>query len=178
MDNILKAVVSQGTGSNARIAISSGGKTGTTEGRAGSNTARDLWYVGYTSELVTAVWVGNSDNSEIKGFGAYGGSVAGPVWRDYMNKLINKGLFRERPEFVESDDEPVEEAPETDNPQPEGTDLEPNTEPVNPLPDDNTTPNADDTSPPGQGPDNGTKPPAEEVAPPEGINPPGMNQDQ
>jgi len=178
MDNILKAVVSQGTGSNARIAISSGGKTGTTEGRAGNNTARDLWYVGYTSELVTAVWVGNSDNSEIKGLGAYGGTVAGPVWRDYMNKLINKGLFKERPEFVESDDEPVVEPPQPETPPPGESDSDPNTEPVNPGPDDNTTPNPDDTLPPDQGQDNGNKPSPEESVPPEGTNPPGMNQDQ
>ena len=178
MDNILKAVVSQGTGSNARIAISSGGKTGTTEGRAGNNTARDLWYVGYTSELVTAVWVGNSDNSEIKGLGAYGGTVAGPVWRDYMNKLINKGLFKERPEFVESDDEPVVEPSQPETPPPGESDSDPNTEPVNPGPDDNTTPNPDDTLPPDQGQDNGNKPSPEESVPPEGTNPPGTNQDQ
>lgn len=97
MDKILKAVVSQGTGTNAQIAISSGGKTGTTEGKAGIKSTQDLWYVGYTSELVTAVWVGNSDNTEVKGFGTYGGTVAGPVWRDYMNRLINKAALKEIP---------------------------------------------------------------------------------
>ncbi|MDD4776099.1 MAG: penicillin-binding transpeptidase domain-containing protein, partial [Syntrophomonas sp.] len=105
MDGILKSVVNAGTGSNARVAIASGGKTGTTEGAAGKNTSRDLWYVGYTSELVTAVWVGNSDNAEIKGFGTYGGTVAGPVWKDYMNRLINQGLFKERPARQEDDKE-------------------------------------------------------------------------
>ncbi len=108
MDKILKAVVSEGTGSNAWIALNSGGKTGTTEGRSSKNTSQDLWYVGYTSELVTAVWVGNSDNSEIKGFGTYGGTVAGPVWRDYMNNLINKSVFREKPSSPVVEEVPAE----------------------------------------------------------------------
>ncbi|MEQ8201524.1 MAG: PBP1A family penicillin-binding protein [Syntrophomonadaceae bacterium] len=123
MDGILKAVVSSGTGSNARVAIASGGKTGTTEGAAGQKTARDLWYVGYTSELVTAVWVGNSDNSEIKGFGTYGGTVAGPVWRDYMNRLISRGVFKEAP--VQEDEEEMKTPPvQPEQPaQPENEDI-------------------------------------------------------
>ncbi|MDD3364631.1 MAG: PBP1A family penicillin-binding protein [Syntrophomonas sp.] len=123
MDNILKAVVSEGTGSNARIALNSGGKTGTTEGRSGKKTSQDLWYVGYTSELVTAVWVGNSDNSEIKGLGTYGGTVAGPVWRDYMNSLINKSVFREKPFIPVVEEAPAEEpaTPITPAPQEPGT---------------------------------------------------------
>ncbi|MCX5780731.1 MAG: PBP1A family penicillin-binding protein [Firmicutes bacterium] len=108
MDKILKAVVTQGTGSNARISISSGGKTGTTEGKSGNNTSQDLWYVGYTSELVTAVWVGNSDNSEIKGFGTYGGTVAGPIWRDYMNKLVNRATLKEKSSGVDTEVVPIE----------------------------------------------------------------------
>lgn len=105
MDKILKAVVKQGTGSNARIAVSSGGKTGTTEGRSGNSTSQDLWYVGYTSDLSTAVWVGNADNSEIKGFSTYGGTVAGPVWRDYMNQVIRKTSIRESSPSTENDDQ-------------------------------------------------------------------------
>jgi penicillin-binding protein 1A len=90
MDGILKDVVSYGTGTPAKIAIASGGKTGTT------TDSRDLWYMGYTSELVTAVWTGNSDGAPIKGYGLGGGSVSGPVWRDYMNSLINDNVLKER----------------------------------------------------------------------------------
>jgi penicillin-binding protein 1A len=90
MDGILKDVVSYGTGTSAKIAIASGGKTGTT------TDSRDLWYMGYTSELVTAVWTGNSDGAPIKGYGLGGGSVSGPVWRDYMNSLINDNVLKER----------------------------------------------------------------------------------
>ncbi len=119
MDNILKAVVSQGTGKNASIAISSGGKTGTTEGVAGNKTSRDLWYVGYTSELVTSVWVGNSDNSEIKGFATYGGSVAGPIWRDYMNKLIDKSALQEAPRRHDEEKNEEEEPAPTEITEPD-----------------------------------------------------------
>jgi len=119
MDNILKAVVSEGTGTNARIGISSGGKTGTTEGKSGNKTSQDLWYIGYTSELVTAVWAGNSDNSEIKGFGTYGGTVCGPVWRNYMNKLISQGVLTEKSSWHQ--EEEAVPTPETVKPDESST---------------------------------------------------------
>lgn len=105
IDDILRDVVRYGTGTPARIGISSAGKTGTTTDR------RDLWYVGYTDQLITAVWVGNSDATPVKGYGAYGGgAVSGPVWRDYMNGLLNKGVFGSK--AVVEEPEPEEELPE------------------------------------------------------------------
>ena len=56
-------------------------KTGTT------NDYRDAWTLGYTPSLVTGVWVGNNDNSEMKR-GAAGGTVAAPIWHDYMKKIL------------------------------------------------------------------------------------------
>ncbi|MEA1963089.1 MAG: penicillin-binding protein [Patescibacteria group bacterium] len=56
-------------------------KTGTT------NDYRDAWTIGYTPSIVTGVWVGNNDNSEMKR-GAAGGTVAAPIWHDYMNKVL------------------------------------------------------------------------------------------
>ncbi len=153
MDSMLKAVVNEGTGKNAWIALKSGGKTGTTEGRSSKKTSQDLWYVGYTAELVTAVWVGNSDSSEIQGYGTYGGTVAGPVWRDYMNSLIYKSVFREQPYVAPVEEAPVEvpsetpAAPETTIPPegtPSGTNPDPNSPPV---PDPGKDPNQS------QGPD-------------------------
>lgn len=91
MDNILKAVVSYGTGSSTRVSIVSGGKTGTT------TDSKDLWFVGYVKELVTVVWVGNSDGKPVTGYSTYGGTVAGPIWRDYMNNLIYSRVLREAP---------------------------------------------------------------------------------
>ncbi len=55
-------------------------KTGTT------NDYRDAWTVGYTPQVATAVWVGNSDNSEMKNLaGLYG---AGPIWHAVMEYAL------------------------------------------------------------------------------------------
>jgi penicillin-binding protein 1C len=51
-------------------------KTGTT------NDFRDAWTIGYTPDLVTGVWVGNSDNSPM--INLPGAAGAGPIWHDFM----------------------------------------------------------------------------------------------
>ncbi len=56
-------------------------KTGTT------NNNRDAWTIGYTPSLVTGVWVGNSDNTEMKA-GADGSIVAAPIWNEYMRRVL------------------------------------------------------------------------------------------
>lgn len=56
-------------------------KTGTT------NDYRDAWTMGYTPSLVTGVWVGNSDNTEMKR-GADGSVVAAPIWNEYMKRVL------------------------------------------------------------------------------------------
>jgi 1A family penicillin-binding protein len=56
-------------------------KTGTT------NDYRDAWTMGYTPSLVTGVWVGNSDNTEMKR-GSDGSVVAAPIWHDYMQRVL------------------------------------------------------------------------------------------
>lgn len=100
MDSILKSVVAYGTGTPAQIAIRSGGKTGTT------TQSRDLWFMGYTSQLSTAVWVGNSDNKPVGGSRVSGGGTSALVWRDFMNRLISQGVLG-----VPANQEPLEQAP-------------------------------------------------------------------
>ena len=56
-------------------------KTGTT------NDYRDAWTIGYTPSIVTGVWVGNNNNTEMKR-GADGSIVAAPIWHDYMDKVL------------------------------------------------------------------------------------------
>jgi len=56
-------------------------KTGTT------NDYRDAWTIGYTPSIVTGVWVGNNDNTEMKR-GADGSVVAAPIWHDYMDRVL------------------------------------------------------------------------------------------
>jgi 1A family penicillin-binding protein len=55
-------------------------KTGSTQG------FRDAWCVGYTSDIVIGVWTGNNDNSSM--VNAPGVSVAAPLWRDFMESVL------------------------------------------------------------------------------------------
>jgi penicillin-binding protein 1A len=75
--NVLKGVITQGTGAGyTNLPCSEvAGKTGTSEEES------DAWFVGYTPEYSTAVWVGHPKSRETTGFG---GPTAGPIWRDYM----------------------------------------------------------------------------------------------
>ena len=68
-------------GRNSVLALSfpAAVKTGT------STDWRDNWTVGYTSDLVTGVWVGNADNSPMLGISGVSG--AGPIWRDVMQTI-------------------------------------------------------------------------------------------
>jgi penicillin-binding protein 1A len=76
--NVLKGVITEGTGAgytNLTYCSEVAGKTGTSEEES------DAWFVGYTPEFSTAVWVGHPRSRERTGFG---GPTAGPIWRDYM----------------------------------------------------------------------------------------------
>ncbi len=56
-------------------------KTGTTD------NFKDAWTIGYTPSLVTGVWVGNNNNTSMSQ-GAYGGTVAAPIWNKYMQAVL------------------------------------------------------------------------------------------
>jgi penicillin-binding protein 1A len=77
--NVLKGVISEpgatGNGYTNLPCSEVAGETGTSEGES------DAWFVGYTPEFSTAVWVGHPQSREVTGFG---GPTAGPIWRDYM----------------------------------------------------------------------------------------------
>jgi penicillin-binding protein 1A len=83
--DILEGVVSGGTGTAASIGCPQAGKTGSTD----DNT--DAWFVGYTPRLSTAVWVGHPDARSTLGSGAFGGTLAAPIWQAYMS--VAKGDF-------------------------------------------------------------------------------------
>lgn len=75
LTSVLEEVISRGTGGNAYIGRPSAGKTGTTDDE------HDAWFVGYTPDLSTAVWVGD-DTSTSAGY--TGGTIPAAIWRDYM----------------------------------------------------------------------------------------------
>ena len=58
------------------------GKTGTT------NDNMDAWFIGFTKDRVTGVWVGNSKKRRTLGRGEGGGKTAGPIWLSFMQKVL------------------------------------------------------------------------------------------
>lgn len=76
MADMLEDVIKFGTGRRAKLPFFAAGKTGT------SQDYRDAWFVGFTDKYIAAVWVGNDDNSPMKGVG--GSSVPAGIWRKVM----------------------------------------------------------------------------------------------
>ena len=80
--NILEDVVQRGTAKRARkIGRPVAGKTGTT------NEFTDAWFVGYTPNLASGVWVGFDDNHSL-GYKESGGRAALPIWVSYMDDAL------------------------------------------------------------------------------------------
>jgi penicillin-binding protein 1A len=101
--DLLWNVVNRGTGRAARLGIDTFGKTGTTQDN------RDAIFVGFAGDLVTAVWVGNDDNTPLKG--VQGGGLPARVWRDFMSSALADQIPRPAPR-QQSVPAPVEEEPE------------------------------------------------------------------
>jgi len=80
MTNLLESVVQGGTASRARGM----GVTGAIAGKTGTST--DGWFVGYTPNLVCAVWVGFDDNRDL---GLTASESALPMWADFVKQAID-----------------------------------------------------------------------------------------
>ena len=81
MTSMLEDVIAHGTGyPNAVIGRPAAGKTGTT------SSFRDAWFVGYTPDLVTAVWLGNDDYSPMNE--SYGGNIPARIWAKFMKAAL------------------------------------------------------------------------------------------
>ncbi|MBW2315514.1 MAG: PBP1A family penicillin-binding protein [Deltaproteobacteria bacterium] len=84
--DLLRAAVfdPKGTGRGAReLGRKVGGKTGTT------NFGGDAWFIGFSPDVVTGVWVGY-DEKRVLGKGETGGRTALPIWRDYMKHALKE----------------------------------------------------------------------------------------
>jgi penicillin-binding protein 1B len=80
--NMMRSVINEGTGAGARaagFALDAAGKSGTT------NDLRDAWFVGFTPELLTVVWVGMDDNQPV---GLSGTQAALPIWTTFMTRAL------------------------------------------------------------------------------------------
>lgn len=76
MTAIMKTVITNGTGRAANIGKPAAGKTGTTD------DCKDAYFIGFTPDVVTGVWVGNDDNSRMGEL--TGGTVPARIWKDVM----------------------------------------------------------------------------------------------
>ncbi|MDM5154079.1 PBP1A family penicillin-binding protein [Bacillus sp. DX1.1] len=84
---LLKGVVEKGTGEKAKVKnIDTAGKTGTTQLVDGpSSGAKDSWFVGYTPDLVGAIWVGY-DKTDSEHYVPGGSQITTTMFRDIMKK--------------------------------------------------------------------------------------------
>ena len=100
----LQQVISRGTGVNARIGRPAAGKTGT-----GQNWG-DAWFVGYTPDLVTSVWVGYPEGQISMVPPTTRIRVTGGTWPAHIWQLFMTAVLAETPisQFVSPDDDPDE----------------------------------------------------------------------
>ena len=98
--DLLGGVVTNGTGRAARLNIPAYGKTGT------SQDNRDALFIGFAGDLVVGVWIGNDDNTPLRGVN--GGGLPARIWRDFMAQAVKGAALRA----------PVRNAPP--KPDPEG----------------------------------------------------------
>jgi penicillin-binding protein 1A len=82
MTDLLHAVIQEGTGWRIKaLKRPAAGKTGTT------NDLKDAWFMGYTPEFVTGVWVGYDDQTPM-GKGETGSRAASPIWLNFMSQVL------------------------------------------------------------------------------------------
>ena len=80
---MMAQVINRGTGTRAKLEREAAGKTGTTQ------AARDAWFIGFTADYVTGVWMGYDDNKPLSG--VTGGGLPADIWREVMVR-VHDGL--------------------------------------------------------------------------------------
>lgn len=106
LTDLLKGVITRGSGSAANINRPVAGKTGTT------SDYKDAWFVGYTPDLVTSVWIGNDSDGTLRGI--TGADTPAEIWAAFMRKatanIPSKDFIRpqglvinEAPQLLEPD---------------------------------------------------------------------------
>lgn len=86
---VMKGVPIRGTAPTADIGRPVAGKTGTTDDHY------DAWFIGFIPQLVTAVWVGNDNPSEM--LGATGGEFCAPIWAEFMRYITRNMPVKDFP---------------------------------------------------------------------------------
>ncbi|MBI2682801.1 MAG: PBP1A family penicillin-binding protein [Acidobacteriales bacterium] len=92
MTNMMEAVICCGTAAGVRARgfdAPAAGKTG---------TSRDAWFAGYTTNLLTIVWVGFDDYSDL---GIEGAKSAAPIWAEFMKRAVKLPAYRNTSSFTQ-----------------------------------------------------------------------------
>jgi penicillin-binding protein 1A len=89
--DLLKSVVSSGTGTQARISgLDMAGKTGTSQLPGVDNANKDIWFVGYTPNISASVWMGFDMADRENGFyNQYGGGFPARFWKLFMQQYLS-----------------------------------------------------------------------------------------
>ena len=82
MVDMMRGVLARGTGVRGQIDRPAAAKTGT------SQDFKDAWFEGFVPQLVTGVWVGNDDNSPMKGIAEV--AICPRIWKAY-NEIVLAG---------------------------------------------------------------------------------------
>ncbi|MEH6773814.1 MAG: penicillin-binding transpeptidase domain-containing protein, partial [Cereibacter changlensis] len=82
LTSMMQGVVQRGTGRGINLPVPVAGKTGTT------NDAKDVWFIGYTSNIVAGCYIGYDQPRSMGS--ASGGGFCGPVFQEFMSKAVQK----------------------------------------------------------------------------------------
>ena len=110
MIDLLSSVVREGTGRAAALDQPVGGKTGTSE------DYHDAWFIGFTSDLIVGVWVGNDDNSPMNS--VTGGSLPASIWHDFVRTAEAGHRPQSAPGVFDFNGVALRDNPEAPPPQP------------------------------------------------------------
>ncbi len=83
LTSMLEGAVTRGSGSGVDLPVPVAGKTGTT------NDAKDVWFIGYTSNIVAGCFLGY-DQPRSLGEGAFGGTLCVPIFNAFMQEAVKK----------------------------------------------------------------------------------------
>lgn len=83
LTSMMQGVILRGSGSGVRLPVPVAGKTGTT------NDAKDVWFIGYTSNIVAGCYLGY-DQPRSMGAGAFGGTLCVPVFQAFMSEAVKQ----------------------------------------------------------------------------------------
>lgn len=98
LTDMMRGVLTRGTGTAANIGRPAAGKTGTT------SDYKDAWFIGFTPDLVASVWIGYDNDGYLNGI--TGGSIPAEIWHSFMSESLTNVPVRDfvKPQGIVSTD--------------------------------------------------------------------------